>query len=299
MKTRILIAGLFVLGLVITIATQLNSNESKQTPVAKATGAKPEQFIVLLDLSDRIIQPGQIETDKQVIEKVFEEFEKKAKSHLIMNSKDRFQICIAPQKNLPFDRDIESENMTFDFAKIKVAERVKKLDEFRASLRSKLDELYTKAYMGNESKNYQGSNIWQFFNENLPPMTSKKNSTRLVVITDGYFDFEEGNAKLVHGNKSTTTNFISQIRNNDNWKEKIEKEDLGILPISGQLSNVSVCVAGIRSKNPNNLNEVEMLSFIWAKWLSSIGFSKEDFKTIQYNSISIIHNQIVEFLSRA
>jgi len=298
MKPRILIAGVALLAILIAGVTHLNSKSEKQEPPSKTAGTKPEQFIVLLDLSDRIIQPGQIDADKQIIEKVFEEFEKKAKSHLIMNSKDRFQICIAPQRGLKFDRDMESENLTFDFSKIKIAERVKKLDEFKDSLRSKLDALYTKANMGEESKNYQGSNIWQFFNEHLPAMTSEKIITRLIVITDGYFDFEEGNAKLSTGNKSTTSSFIASIRNEINWKEIFASKGYGILPISGKLINTSVCVVGVRSKNENNLNEVEMLSYIWAKWLSSIGFSKEDFKTIQYNSISIINNQIVEFLSR-
>lgn len=214
-----------------------------------------------------------------------------------MKSKDRFQICIAPQRNLLFDRDIESEKLTFDFSKIKIAERVGKLNEFRNSLRTKLDEFYTKAYVGDNARNYQGSNLWQFFNDYLPLMTSKNYKTNLFVLTDGYFDFEDGNPKLSIGSKSTSTNFIAQIRSNDDWKEAIENKGYGISPISGQLVNVSVCVAGIRSKNENNLSEPEMLQFIWLRWLKELGINEKRCKTLLHTGISVTGNQIESFLS--
>ncbi|MBK6979290.1 MAG: hypothetical protein IPH28_21185 [Cytophagaceae bacterium] len=44
-----------------------------------------------------------------------------------MNSKDRFQVCIAHQKKLPFDKDVESEKLTIDLDIIKKAERVNRL----------------------------------------------------------------------------------------------------------------------------------------------------------------------------
>lgn len=79
MNSKILIAGVAVLAILIAGITLLNSKDKKEQPISKVVHTEPEQIIVLLDLSDRIIQPGQIDADKKIIEKVFEEFEKESK----------------------------------------------------------------------------------------------------------------------------------------------------------------------------------------------------------------------------
>ena len=105
MKTKIVAIAILFVSLIGTFI-YLQSNNEDQKEETKVSSKKPDQFIVVLDLSDRITRPGQIETDKQLIEKIFAEFDKRAKSHLLMNSKDRFQVYIAPQKGLPFDKDV-------------------------------------------------------------------------------------------------------------------------------------------------------------------------------------------------
>lgn len=297
MNTRIILIATLLIG-IIGAGLLLNKNSETRKPETTPTNKKAEQFIVLLDLSDRIVQPGQIEADKELIIKSFEEFENKVHSHLVINSKDRFQVCIAPQKNLPFDKDVESENLTLDMSLIKTAARVKQLKEFKESLKSKLDELYAEAYVGNDTKKYEGSNIWQFFNETLPALANEKINTKVLVVTDGYFDFEENNAKLTNGKLSTTTSFLNKLRDKEDWKLELKKEGYGILPVNQNLKNVSVCVSEIRSKFSNNLNETEMLKYVWKGWLVSNGISDSCCLTILHGSISTTGNQLSVFLAR-
>jgi hypothetical protein len=297
MKTRILLSIAFLIG-IAGIGLFLNGNANSQKPEATTGHKKPEQFIVLLDLSDRIVQPGQIEADKQLIEKTFEEFEKNIHAQLVINSNDRFQVCIAPQKNLPFDKDSESENFTLDLSSIKIAERVPQIRKFKQTLRAKLDELYTKAYVGNDTRKYEGSNIWQFFNETLPALVGDKITTKLVVVTDGYFDFEQDNAKSNDGNLSTTTDFCSRVREKHNWKSAIESNGYGILPIKKPIKNISVCISELRSKHENNLNETDMLQYIWRTWLIRNGIPDTSCQTILHGNISNTGQQLSVFLNR-
>lgn len=298
MKIKILIAAIFLLG-VIAMSFYLKSNSSEMKDKAPISKSKPVQIVILLDLSDRIIQPGQIETDKELIIKAFDEFQKQAQSHLLMNSKDRFQVCIAHQKKLPFDKDVESEKLTIDLDIIKKAERVKRLKEFNVSLRSKLDSLYSSAYKGNDTKNYEGSNLWQFFNESLPSLLSEKVNTKVIVLTDGYFDFENRNAVLNKGVLSTTTNFISKLRENINWEAEMKKSGYGILPVDEPLKFVSVCVSEVRSKSENNLNETAMLKCIWSNWLNSNGIGDSSYDIVMHSNISNSKSKISGFLSHS
>jgi hypothetical protein len=297
MKTRTILVAALLIGIIGTGIFLNNIGAATKTEIA-STEKSPEQFIVLLDLSDRIIKPGQVDADKQLIKKSFEEFEKKVHTHLVINSRDRFQVCIAPQKNLPFDKDIESQALTLDLSTIKAAEKLKRIKIFKESLSAKLDNLYSKAYIGDDSRKYQGSNIWQFFNESLPELASNKIMTKLVVITDGYFDFEQNNAELKDANLSTTTTFFSQVRKKQNWKSEIEKNGYGILPIKNSIKNISVCVSEIRSKCNNNLNEVDMLQYIWLKWLIKNGVSESSCHTILHGNISNTNNQLSVFLDQ-
>lgn len=298
MNTRIvLIAAALLIVITGAVFVLNNGGQKKQveTPSVKKT---PEQYIVLLDLSDRITQPGQIEADKRIILKTFEEFEKKVHAHLVINSKDRFQVCIAPQKNLPFDKDVISETLTLDLSSIKTAERVTKIKEFKTTLGLKLDSLYDKAYLGVDTRKYQGSNIWQFFNEVLPALSSDKLATKVVVLTDGYFDFEKDNAMLSYGNLSTSTEFFSKLRGQKEWKAGIEKNGFGILPIKKGFANTIVCVSEIRSKFASNLNETEMLQYVWAKWLDKNGIPSSKCPTLIHGNILTTIDQVSLFLGQ-
>jgi hypothetical protein len=297
MKTKLTIILSVLATIILGVSFFSNSNSNSEITVVKKNKKKATQYLVLLDLSDRIAESGQIETDKIIIKNLFQNFKTIIFNHLVMNSNDRFQICIAPQKKMGFDKYIETDEMTLDLSKFKASEKLKQLKDFEKKLSIKIDSLYNKANKGKDSKQYEGSNIWQYFNEELVYLTNENLETNLIVLTDGYFDFEKGNAEINNKNGSTTSSFINKLRNKDNWKDIILSEKYRILPINSEFKNLKVCVSEIRSKDENNLNETAILKYVWSSWLINSHVNTENFITVNHGPISNSQTKINKFLN--
>ena len=54
-----------------------------------------------------------------------------------------------------------------------------------------LSNLYQQAYLGNKDSDYPGVDIWQYFNEQINTDLDSKYNNKILVLTDGYFDFED------------------------------------------------------------------------------------------------------------
>jgi hypothetical protein len=288
MKTPIIIAGSMLAFITIgTIIYNCNSggtsNNASKSPSTKIS----QNTIVLLDLSDRILVDRQVEYDSAMVIQSFNLFEQKAKAGLLVNSKDRFQVMIAPQADVEYNREEICDDLTFDLSKIKAGEKVKKLKEFKNSLSDKIHQLYKTARFSNVSKDYSGSQLWQYFNDELPMLTSNDRTTQLILLTDGYFDFENNTPELKDGNKSTKSNFIEILRSSGpNWKDKLSSDKYGILPIQKKnIVNLNVITLGIRSK-VSYLREQDILTEIWKNWLTESGFNNKNYKIQPYSGIS-------------
>ena len=90
-----------------------------------------------------------------------------------------------------------------------------------------------------------------------------------MVLTDGYFDFEDKNRGLSSGNQSTVSRYLMTKLKDLNWKETAEKNKIGIIPVKLK-PNVRFVIAGIQAKT-DDLLESSKLSYLWAKWLIQSG----------------------------
>src|SRR5260221_2615095 len=80
---------------------KLPSPEKKNVPRIK------HNFIVLLDLSDRlIVQQNQPERDKQIIKSLYGLFEEKVRKDLYIRSRDEIKVVIAPQIGSGVNSDV-------------------------------------------------------------------------------------------------------------------------------------------------------------------------------------------------
>src|ERR1043166_6876682 len=69
-------------------------------------------FIVLLDLSDRlIVQQNQPERDKEIIKSLYGLFEKKVRKDLYIKSRDELKVVIAPQIGSSVKRDVFEDRL--------------------------------------------------------------------------------------------------------------------------------------------------------------------------------------------
>jgi len=188
-------------------ATILGLQACSSSATESLTQESQKNFVVVLDLSDRIIQrQDQINIDTSVISAVFEEFQKSVRiKHLVVKSTDKFSIRIIPQKGSKLPSDFFENTMSIDMGKFSAAEKLKKLDEFAKNFSTSLQSLYLQAKLGGISSDYAGVDIWQYFNDQINSDLDQRLENKVFILTDGYFDFENKNHGLRNQEYSTTT----------------------------------------------------------------------------------------------
>ena len=286
MKTNILFA------IILVLFISSCSNEKATKPIIQK---QSENYIILIDLSDRLLNEGQVEQDLELICSLFEKFESTVRNNLIINSHDNFRIVIAPQEKMAVNRSQYEGLFYLDMSKIDIAEKRTKLEQFKENLKSNLSNLYSEAILNKtKSSDFQGADIWKYFNDFLSGDLKSGNKNQLFILSDGYFDFEASSVKKSVEGKSTSSTFLKSVRGKTNWKELIEKNNYGIIPVEKQFESLSVCLMEVYPKY-KNLDETDMLQFVWSKWLVEMNI--ENFGFIPHASIPKMKGQIDNYLN--
>jgi hypothetical protein len=251
------------------LITLLLSACNTDTSPVEEIRQKPVNYMVLLDLSDRLITSGQAERDIEIIKAVFEEFSRTVRMNLVINSSDKFQVIIAPQKGVPYNTGEYENSLFIDMSSLSAGVKLNSMAEFELQLTPLLQDLYSKAFLGDKTTSYPGTGMWQFFNENLEYLACRGYENNLIVLTDGYFDLEDYSRQLPDGNRYPTTSFLSSVRNKSDWKMTIEKNDMGLIPVNKEFSGVRVFVSEINPKYDFQY-ESDMLVYVWKKWCAEM-----------------------------
>jgi len=91
---------------IILIVTLTMAACKLPSPEKKNVHRVKHNYIVLLDLSDRlIVQQNQPERDKQIIKSLYGLFEEKVRKDLYIKSRDEIKVVIAPQTGSGIKRD--------------------------------------------------------------------------------------------------------------------------------------------------------------------------------------------------
>ncbi len=237
--------------------------------------AKPVNYTVLLDLSDRILAPEQLDKDLKLIETTFKSFEKQARQNLVISSKDRFSIKIIPQKNSPLDVNHYENLLQLYLDETEVSVKNKSLLSLSKSLHQILQNLKKDALYGTTSKDYFGVDIWAYLHDNGAGLSKATYENKILILTDGYFDFESQAHVIQEKNQYTSTRFLNDLKTTD-WKKISEDKEFGLLPI--QLDkNTQWIIAGISGKKANDILQTEKITYFWNKWLKQSGVIHADF----------------------
>jgi len=146
-------------------------------------------FIVLLDLSDRIIvQPNQAARDKEIIQHIYQMFEQNVKENLYIKSRDEIKVVIAPQRGADLPTDEIEDRLYINMDNISIVYRKSKEEERRGNFMAVLDTLYRNAIFSDDPKDFYGADIWKYFYEDLKYDYVSDTLTRnyLFILTDGY-----------------------------------------------------------------------------------------------------------------
>jgi hypothetical protein len=160
-------------------------------PAPNASGQMrvKNNFIVLLDLSDRlIVQPDQLNRDKEIIHHIYDMFEKNVKENLYIKSRDEIKVVIAPQKGADLPSEIFEDRLYINMDNIKIVYRKSKEDERRTQYLANLDTLYDMAMFSSDPEDYYGADIWKYFYEDLryDYVSDTLTNNYLFILTDGY-----------------------------------------------------------------------------------------------------------------
>jgi len=226
----------------------------------------PQNYILLLDLSDRLLAQDIPGNDQALILAAAGLFNQNARSNLTIRSSDKFKLRIVPQKGSSLDVNRFENEGTLDMARVELQEKSTKLVRFVNGLRGLTGALYEQAVAG-KSKNgdFFGCDIWKYFHEQLQMDLEKGCDNHVIVLTDGYFDFENSAHAMCIGSRHTSSDFYAVLKGPD-WRSEAMKGDLGFIPVNLE-KPFRVIVCGLRPKN-EKLTELDKLGYFWIKWMT-------------------------------
>jgi hypothetical protein len=158
-------------------------------PPKKSTLKVKHNYIVLLDLSDRlIVQENQPARDIEIIQGIYRLFENRVKKNLYIKSRDEIKVVIAPQKGSGLKSHIFEDRLYVNMENINNMLRHKEEAKREQMFYANLDTLYKKAVFSKNPSDFYGADIWKYFYEDLNVDYSKDTLTKnfLFILTDGY-----------------------------------------------------------------------------------------------------------------
>jgi len=236
-----------------------------------AQTADKTNYVIILDLSDRILSPNQVKLDMAGIIEIFTKFERDVRNQLIIKSNAKFSIHVLSQNNSPLNAFYYNEALSIDMSQYSIADKRVALDNFKKQFVPILNELYKDAKFSDKKTDYNGVDIWKYFNESLSYSLFNNYQNTVVVLTDGYFDFEANSYVKKSGCRYTSTQFLHSLQIND-WKMLAENKDYGLLKVKCSFPATKVLVVGVNPKT-KSLDEQEKLHYFWSKWISEMHMS--------------------------
>jgi hypothetical protein len=224
--------------------------------------------LVVVDLSDRLLCPGVATHDQSLILAAFDQFHQRVKAQLYFKSKDRFSVLFPPQQGVKLPYSAWEQALNLDLSMVPPSQRAKTCKAFEAKLPGLLKTIYEKSHLGSTPKDFPGVDLWQFFNDRLGVEMTRGETHYLMVLTDGYFDFESYEHTIAQGNRRTSTSFFSTLRG-PQWREKAQQGHYGLLPLANPLppGNLTIQVFGLQPKT-NDLRELDLLVWCWKDWMA-------------------------------
>ena len=245
----------------LVVATLFSCNPPK--PPEKKTLSEKHNYIVLLDLSDRIIvQDDQPARDKEIIRHIYELFEDKVKKDLYIKSRDEIKVVIAPQRGSGLPTDVFEDRLYVNIEKVKNVQRRKLEESRRSDFFANLDTLYQKAEFSKKPEDYYGADIWKYFYEDLNVDYSTDTLTQnyLFILTDGY-------------------PIVGKDRNK-------------LQPIKGQYPNLHVVLIEAAPRDKDM--EWDRVMSLWDDWFREIGIDK--YTLIKRKAISKEKEEIADIV---
>jgi len=269
---------------------------------AKKDGTAPpkDNYMVLLDLSDRILNNNQqqVPKDIQVIQSIYAAFKSKLNAkdptRLYFSVNDKLKLMVAPQRTTAREVYDMAGDLRLSLASAQPEEKGKMLEETEKKFNTLLPQIYRKAVISNNSTSYAGADIWKYFNEDLQDDLEKDAQNTLFIITDGYMDFESLQGRASRNNRYTScSQIINNLKKAPDWNSRFKEGDYGLLPVNKRFPNLKVIVLELNPKD-DWTGEYNLLTTIWSKWFNEMGIKSYAF--IKDDNINEINESMEKLL---
>ncbi|HEY0679404.1 MAG TPA: hypothetical protein VGD17_14060 [Chitinophagaceae bacterium] len=281
----------------------LSCNEFQEAvrDAKKESPAPPvDNYIVLLDLSDRILYNNQqqVAKDMSVLRTIHSLFianlNSKDPAHLYYAVNDKLKVLIAPQKTTPRKIYDDAAQLRLELSAEDAMKKATAVEQSQKTFSNVLPELYKQAVISNDPADYVGADIWKYFDEDLAGDIDKEARNTLFIITDGYLDFEKSEDRPVLENRFTScAQLINSLKSHPDWNTKFNEGDYGLMPVGKKFSNLKVVLLEINPK-PEWNGEYKLLTRIWQKWFNEMGIDSCSF--IKNDNISEVKESIEKFM---
>lgn len=279
---------LIISGVLFSCASDTEKKKSNATVKTKSTNKKSNGSVnlnisILLDLSDRIdtvkySNPSMqfYRRDVGYLKSIAEAFTNEIKHKKSRHLNDKIQLYFDPEPLNPKINDLSNQlkfHITRDNGTLNY------INEISSVYHSGGLEIYKQALK--DANHDQGSDTWGFFKNKVQDYCIEENYRNvLVILTDGYIFYEDSNL-----NENNLSSYITsqKIRNKNlnksNWKELMESNKHGFIPVEQDLSNLEVLVLGVNPiKSNNNDYDYDVLEKYWADWLYGMGLKDGKFE---------------------
>ena len=259
-----------------------------------------DNYIVLLDLSDRILynHQQQVAKDLSALQNIYAIFKSnldvKDPTHLYYSVNDKLKVLIAPQRTTPKNLYDMVGNLRVDMGSEQPEKKSKDVDETEKTFTSTLPDIYKQAVISNNSNAYSGADIWKYFKEDLEDDLEKDGQNTLFIVTDGYMDLDKKEERPDHPNRfASCSRIINALKKYPDWEKKFDEGDYGLLPVGRTFSHLRVVLLEINPKEEWN-DEYSLLTKIWGKWFTEMGISS--YRFIKDDNINEVRESLEKFI---
>ncbi|MCL6296271.1 hypothetical protein [Jejuia spongiicola] len=232
---------------------------------------------VLLDLSDRIEETKIKQKDSAYLSSLAKSFVEHVKHKKLVLLEDRMQLFFNPEPSDEKINDIAKKLkvvFTKNTAKAQIEETV-------SLYKTNPSKLYDLAKLDAQNAGgYPGSDIWRFFKDHVKDYCIDDcHRNILVILTDGYMFYNKTVMKEKNRTSYLTPKSLDQLKlNTSDWKDEIEKRNLGFIPANSALDDLEVLVIGITSHNDDNAYAQDVIKSYWEKWFDEMGIKNYKIK---------------------
>jgi hypothetical protein len=259
-----------------------------------------DNYIVLLDLSDRVLANNQqqVAKDLTVINAIYALFksrlDEKDPTHLYYRATDKIKLLVAPQQSTPVAVFDMVGSLRAELATETPEKKATQVEETQKRLTTVLPEIYKQAVISNRSKDYSGADIWKYFDEDLEDDLDTAAQNTLFIITDGYLDFENGTERPTQKNRYTScAQVINALKGFTDWNVKFEEGDYGLIPVNKQFKKLKVVLLEINPK-PEWNGEYNLLTRTWSKWFTEMGIT--NYRFVKDDNINEVKESLEKFM---